>query len=148
MVWYLAMPAVQKEFNLKKGISLTTARRWMKTIKYPWKKGPNGAISTSITKYSTLALFHNSSYCFASQSFVASYERYWHLCMSTIRLKRARRAHDPHQSPGLLSRTRSRYRRYAGHATILGFILAGGFRAITRPCTGAADTKGMAVATV
>jgi hypothetical protein len=42
VVWYLARPAVQEEFNLEKGISLATARRWMKTMKYRWRKGPNG----------------------------------------------------------------------------------------------------------
>jgi hypothetical protein len=51
VVWYLARPTVQKKFNLKKGISLATARRWMKTMKYRWKKGPNGTMSLLLLFY-------------------------------------------------------------------------------------------------
>jgi exonuclease V gamma subunit len=42
VVWFLDRPAVQKKFNLQKGISLATARRWMKNMNYRWKKNSKG----------------------------------------------------------------------------------------------------------
>jgi hypothetical protein len=42
VVWFLDRPAVQKKFNLQKGISLATARRWMKNMNYWWKKNSKG----------------------------------------------------------------------------------------------------------
>jgi hypothetical protein len=42
VVWFLDRPVIQKKFDLQKGISLATARRWMKTMKYRWKKNPKG----------------------------------------------------------------------------------------------------------
>jgi hypothetical protein len=69
VVWYLAMPLVQKDFNLKKGISLATAQRWMKTMKYWWRRGLNGRmlyscpISPLLTVYRAICGWSQARRC-------------------------------------------------------------------------------------
>ncbi|KAH9914275.1 hypothetical protein B0H21DRAFT_676735, partial [Amylocystis lapponica] len=42
IVTYLNSSEVRRELNLKKSISLATAKRWMRQIGYRWSKSPRG----------------------------------------------------------------------------------------------------------
>jgi hypothetical protein len=44
IVWFLDRPEVQKQYGLKKTISLATAKRWMHVMDYRWTKTPSGTL--------------------------------------------------------------------------------------------------------